>query len=122
MSYADYAWYRDSYKGTRLNKEEFDRFSELASLYADNALFGRLSAGEAVTDQVKNAVCAVAEIWKEEDAEANAVQTAVKSETVDGDSVTYASSGETEAAWNRKKAALFGLYLPPGDPLRGRWT
>lgn len=122
MAYADYAYYTGVFNGKALDGQEFAKFSELASFYVDRALFGRLGGGETVIDPVKKAVCAISEIWKEEEEQSGMVRTAVKSESVDGDSVSYADPDKLAAFWSKKKAELFNLYLPPSDPLRGRWV
>ncbi len=122
MAYVDYAYYTGVFNGEALGRQEFAKFSELASFYVDRALFDRLAGGEAITDPVKRAVCAIAEAWKEEETQLQTIQMTVKSESVDGDSVAYTDPAELAAFWSKRKAALFNLYLPPGDPLRGRWV
>ena len=46
MSYADYAYYTDSYGGKAVSQEDFLRLAAKASAYLDNLTFGR-AAGNA---------------------------------------------------------------------------
>lgn len=121
MAYADYIYYLNVYHGTQLTKDEFDQYAVPASAYVDRLLFNRLSTGADITDAVKNAVCAVTELEKAEAVQFGESSIAIKSETVDGDSVTYASAQEIAYAWEAKKKSLVELYIPACDPLRGRW-
>ena len=41
MSYADYAYYTDSYGGKAIKQEDFPRLAAKASAYLDNITFGR---------------------------------------------------------------------------------
>lgn len=41
MSYADYAYYTDSYGGKAVSQEDFLRLAAKASAYLDNLTFGR---------------------------------------------------------------------------------
>lgn len=59
MIYADYAYYRDSYKGA-MPEADFDRLSRPASAYLDQVTFGRaVDVPENLQSKIKNACCAL---------------------------------------------------------------
>ena len=58
MAYADYEYYVNSYKGNAVSEADFDRYAERATSYLDWLPANRITG---VTDNVKNAACAVAE-------------------------------------------------------------
>lgn len=109
--YADFIYYRDTYKGTAVADESvYAAVGRQASLFIDQITFNRLHAGRPVTDAVQMAACAVVDAIKEhEAAKQQAVSAAaLKSETVGGWSGSYQDpataqaaieSAMTEAAW-----------------------
>lgn len=61
MAYADYGFYTDFYKGT-LTEDEFHQMESRADAYLDYLTGNRLKQNpEAITKEVKMAVCAVLE-------------------------------------------------------------
>lgn len=91
MIYADYQYYTDFFKGKLIPAEDFDHAAMLATQYIDTVTFGRI--GLNVTDVVKNACCAAAEIYYKCDMSEAALEAAGKSAEKTGDySVTYAKS------------------------------
>lgn len=98
---ADYAYYKDTYKG-RLSREEFDRFSRRAAVCLEQLTFGRdLSAAG---DRTKDALCALADELDRTDRGG-----AVQSETNDGVSVTYANGAPKSEGRRLYEAAAFYL-------------
>lgn len=99
MIYADYAYYTNSYNGTVIPKDAFAALARRASLFIDRITYNRLN-GWIVTDAVKNATCAVAEVLQRyESAESQAVAAAtLKSESVGGWSGTYQESDAINAS------------------------
>ncbi|MBW7573912.1 head-tail connector protein [Caproiciproducens faecalis] len=89
--YADYAYYSDIYGGISISQDAFAALARRASLFIDQITYNRLNTGWAVTDAVKNATCAVAEVLEQyKTSEAQEVTVAVfKSESVGGWSGTY---------------------------------
>lgn len=64
MSYADYSYYTDSYKGIAIyDAEDFARLIIRASSYLDQITGGRAKTA-ADSDALKMAACAIAEIWQ----------------------------------------------------------
>lgn len=112
MFYADYPFYAESYQGTAIPNAEWDAFCVRASAHIDCHTFGRLKCGASVTDDVRMAVCAVAEALKKQQAE----PMGIKSENVDGYSVTYADNAA--ARHNAEITAAVDLWIPRCDPLR----
>ena len=98
--YADFAFYRDVYKGTAVNEDAFAALERQASLFIDRITFNRLHQGRSVTDTVKTAACAVVDALKEHEAARQETATAagIKSENTDGYSVTYQSSEDIRTA------------------------
>ena len=109
--YADFAFYRDAYKGTAVNEDAFAALERQASLFIDRITFDRLHQGWAITDAVKMADCAVAETLKaHETARQEAVTAAgIKSENVDGYGITYQSSEDIRTAI---ESAMFEAARP----------
>ena len=57
--YADFNFYTDEYRGTRIKDEDtFEYYSKQASAYIDKITFGRIVTP---CEGVKNAVCSVAD-------------------------------------------------------------
>lgn len=116
--YVDYDFYANLYRGICPHEYEFDRLVYEASLYIDAVTFDRLHNGWPLTNAVRYACCAIADAIYQYDIHLKALPIAVKSENVDGYSVTYA-----DMAVLRKEAAIakqeaLDRYLPPTDPLR----
>jgi hypothetical protein len=98
--YADFAFYRDTYKGAAVDEDAFVALERQASLFIDRITLNRLNTGWRVTDAVKMAVCAVVDVLKEhEDARQEALTAAgVKSENTDGYSISYQNADDIRAA------------------------
>ena len=109
--YADFAFYRDAYKGTAVNEDAFAALERQASLFIDRITFNRLHQGRSVTDTVKTAACAVVDALKEHEAARQETATAagIKSENTDGYSVTYQSSEDIRTAI---ESAMFEAARP----------
>ncbi|WP_099205875.1 hypothetical protein [Scatolibacter rhodanostii] len=98
--YADFEFYQSSYGSSLISQEEFMALERQASLHVDLLTFNRLKNGWNVTDDVKTAVCAVAEVVKKYEAVHAQAITAVgiKSENNDGYSVSYQDSADIKSA------------------------
>ncbi|MBQ7975402.1 MAG: hypothetical protein IJ300_06920 [Clostridia bacterium] len=79
---ADFDYYVSEYGGTMLDSGSFNQLSLRASALVNAYTFGR--AAESSLDDVKAAVCAVAEVIHRHEQNSN-----IKSENNDGYSVTY---------------------------------
>lgn len=58
--YADYTYYTETYKGNAIPLSDYDRLALRASSYLDKLTMGRIKEP---TEDIKMAVCAVAEAW-----------------------------------------------------------
>ena len=95
--YADFDFYTDEYKGTRIKDEDtFEFYVKKASAYTDKITFGRINEAD---ESIKNAVCNVADHLALYDN-----RQGVSSEENDGYSITYAKE-DTSSLF--KAAALF---------------
>lgn len=86
--YADYAFYKDTYKG-KLSEEKFNTLVIQASQYIRYATMERSDSYEG--DELKYAVCEVTEIYGQ--FESNTNGRIVQGESNDGYSITYAAEG-----------------------------
>lgn len=117
--YADYAYYAGVYGGTAVPEDAWPRVSAQADAYIDRLTFGRLHHGWPVTDAVKMACCAVADVVQALPAASiQAVAGGVKSFNNDGYSETYGTAAEIAAGRDAALADAAGIYLPASDPLR----
>ena len=107
MKYISYAYYKDDYLGTFISSpEEFSNVSLRAEAYIDKITYGNISV---VNEDVKNAVCAVCDVISRFDK-----QIGIKSESVDGYSVTLDNSQSSKALFDAAS-----LFLPPYLLYRG---
>lgn len=116
MPYANYSFYQGAYFGSLISADDWPALSAQGSAEIDRLTFGRLQHGAAVTDAVKMAVCAVAEVLythRLEESPGN-----IKAETVSGDSVTYESAQSTRRRHEVEKVDAVDRYLLRSDPLR----
>lgn len=116
--YADYAFYRQVFGGQAIAEADWPRRARPAERYIDRATFGRLAAGAPVTDAVRLAVCAAAEVFVAHEAASAAVPAGLTSANTDGYSESYADAGTLAAARDAALAAAVDLYLARSDPLR----
>ena len=117
--YADYDYYQNSYKGTLIADTDWPRREREASAFIDRITYGRLRHGWAVTTDVQNAVCTVAEKLQMLESQAQAGSAVgLASENTDGYAVTYKSTAETQQARNAALLDAAGLWLPADEPLR----
>lgn len=103
MSYADYRYYKDEFRGSLIPDESFERNALQASQYIDNVTFGRI--GSDVTSAVKNACCALAEVYYSGSVSPRAAS-GVTSEKVGNYSVSYAAAENSGTQQKRLKSAV----------------
>ena len=95
MAYADYDFYTESYFGSVVPENDFDRLAGRASDFVDTLTFDRLLGGlptnERAKKRIRKAVCSLAELmYQIELAEKNATNA-----TASGASTTIGSGGST---------------------------
>lgn len=103
MMYADYVYYTEKFHGSLVPEKSFERNALQASQYIDNVTFGRI--GSNVTDAVKNACCALAEIYYSGTVSPRAAS-GVTSEKVGNYSVSYAAAENVGTQQKRLKSAV----------------
>ena len=103
MIYADYDYYLNEYSGNAVAEADFTRLSRQASAYLDSLTYGKIRGPWVDDSRVKDACCAVAEVMYKQEQGGE-----VASESNDGTSVTYVTSGKT--AQNRMYDAAV-MYL-----------
>lgn len=107
--YADYSFYQNVFKGKLINSEDaFDRTAIEASLFLNESTLGRINE-PVVIDEVKMAVCAVAEIIHKEYVQNNEDQ--IASESVGPHSVSYVKKIKTAEEYTKEKQKVVRLYL-----------
>ena len=119
--YADYDYYQGTYLGVLISAADWPHYERDASLYIDRLTYGRLITDPLkVTDRVKSAVCAVAEVLKrQDDAESKSSEReGVKSFSNDGYSESYGSITTIRKSYDKLKVDAANLWLPTSDPLR----
>ena len=127
MPYADYAFYRDAFGGTRLTEEEFQPAALRAAAYLDAATAG--AAARASGDRlnaVKMANCDLAEVFADEaklSAGVTSSESRLSSETVGSWSRVYQSESVTAAELDwvaRRKTEALLLWLGGTGLLRAK--
>ncbi len=127
MAYADYAFYASGYllgKSPAVPEPEFVFWEKQAEREIDRLTFGRLRRGASVTDEVRECVCAVAELlYKAHSVSEQAYQEGaagvLTSYSNDGQSGTYdvSQSIYTESGKKAEMNRLVQLYLGGTDLL-----
>lgn len=126
MQYVEYDFYANIYQGVAIAAEDFPRLSARAYEYVCGVTRGLCAkVPEQDQDAVKMAVCAVAEIVRDEErltAQSFSGEKPISSETVGSYSVSYSSpamsGAEVEYINARKRDALF-IYLANVPALAG---
>lgn len=99
--YADFEYYKNNFFGRVIENEPlFNGLCAKAAAYIDKITYNRICE---VTADVKNAVCAVCEVFAQDYGRGG-----IKSESCDGYSVTY----EDDKVFYGKLRAAAMLYLP----------
>lgn len=114
MAYVTYDYYSTTYGGSAVSSSEFTLFELKARTRIDALTFGRLKKLETIDDTVKNAVCAVIDLFKND-----ITHPAVSSESAGKVSYTYVkpkslnekiSNALKEYLWDT--GYLYRGYLP----------
>jgi len=115
-AYVDYTYYATTYDGSAISSAEFTAYATRASAYIDYVTMDRAATlmrlvspspeETALISKVKNAVCAVADQFKNYDAIGGG---SISSESVGSHSVSYATADRKVYAANVSNAAE--IYL-----------
>ncbi len=113
--YVDYEYYKESFYGSKIPENAFPRYEMRAEAFLHRITFGRVERLPEIPDEVKNAICAMAECSFREDKKTPGV----KSENIDGYSVSFGNS--TEVSRNTELYGIAKTYLSTtGLLFRGR--
>lgn len=121
MVYADYTYYQVCYGGSSLELPQFIAAARRASAYIDMITWGRLKRGWPVTEDVRMACCALADViggYQAMGSLPGSGSAGVASFNNDGYSETYASAEAVAVQFEADQQAAINLYLSPGHPLR----
>lgn len=124
VSYIDLEYYQNFFSDISVPYDSFERIAREASLFVREITFNRIDE-ENITEEVKDAVCAVCEvIYKEEKELENTNGREIKSENTDGYSVTYVTEQQDgvsrqDMLWNKKYQAVRPYLLHTGLLNRG---
>lgn len=113
MAYADYEYYIAEYHGNAVPEADFPRAAERASEYIDYITQGQAAAA-AARPPVKRCCCALAEcygVMEKAKAAATADERELKSQTLDGWTKTYQTTGEAAKEYQSRLYATAVQYL-----------
>lgn len=113
VAYVDFVYYETVYLGTLLNELQFNKRAKSASRYLDYFTFNRSKTVDPVTDDIKDCICEMAEcIHSFESINTSTLSgnSGVKSESIDGYSVTYLTEGKDgEVSYQTLKRKLYQI-------------
>lgn len=116
--YADYVFYVEAYGGENILPLDWPRISRHADAYLDRLTYNRMKNGAVVTDAVRMAACAVAEVMRRHEETQTANPAGIKAESVGGQSVTYEDAATLSERYEAELLEAVDLWLPRSDPLR----
>lgn len=104
----DYGYYRDAFGGAAVSEEDFLRLARKAGAYIQYLTGGRTEG--CPMDAVRDAVCAVCDVYAAEEARMKAQGDAreIASENNDGYSVSYVTEGQ--AGWTHEETLREKAY------------
>ena len=97
---------------------DWPRISRHADAYLDRLTYNRLRNGAVVTDTVRMAACAVAEVMHRHEETQTANPVGIKAESVGGQSVTYEDAAASSERYEAELLEAADLWIPRSDPLR----
>lgn len=116
--YADYVFYVEAYGGENIPPLDWPRISRHADAYLDRLTYNRMKNGAVVTDAVRMAACAVAEVMRRHEETQTANPAGIKAESVGGQSVTYEDAAASSERYEAELLEAADLWIPRSDPLR----
>ena len=116
--YANYVFYVEAYGGEGIPPLDWPRISRHADAYLDRLTYNRLRNGAVVTDTVRMAACAVAEVMHRHEETQTANPVGIKAESVGGQSVTYEDAAASSERYEAELLEAADLWIPRSDPLR----
>lgn len=98
--YVDYEYYAKAFLGTAIPESSFPALEKKTEAFLHRITFGRVKRLPEIPDEVKDAICAMAEYSYQE----NKKTPGVRSENIDGYSVSYNDSTDSS-----RSADLYGV-------------
>ncbi len=122
MMYADFEYYSSAYGGTTVPEKSWKHFAVRAGAYIDSLVFGRIKSDTDISESVRMATCACADVLFLWDGTQSfeSRNAGIKGETSDGYHVDYADPDATFNMLSAKIYAAADMYLPISHPLRYR--
>lgn len=115
--YVDYNYYVETFLGSTIPERSFLASERKAEAFLHRITFGRVKRLPEIPNEVKDAICAMAEY----NFRADKKTPGVKSENIDGYSVSYGESTDTETSRNTELYGVAKNYLSDTGLLhRGR--
>ena len=115
---AEYGFFVEAYGGEGIPPLDWPRISRHADAYLDRLTYNRLRNGAVVTDTVRMAACAVAEVMHRHEETQTANPVGIKAESVGGQSVTYEDAAASSERYEAELLEAADLWIPRSDPLR----
>ena len=103
--YVDYEYYAKAFLGTAIPEPSFPALEKKAEAFLHRITFGRVKRLPEIPNEVKDAICAIAEYNFQEGKK----KPGIKSENIDGYSVSFGDS--TEASRNTELYGVAKNYL-----------
>lgn len=110
MESPDFIYYSTVYLGNKIAEADFPRLALRAKAVINALTFNRAETDTTYTDEIKMAICAVAEVLYAEEI-FTAEDRVIKTEKVGDHSVTYADSTLTEQSLEQKTTIAAKAYL-----------
>lgn len=98
--YVDYNYYAQAFLGTVIPEKSFPKAEKRAEAFINRITFGRIKRLSEIPLEVKDAICAVAEYRYQ----ADKMAPGVRSENIEGYSVSYGDTTESD-----RNAELYGV-------------
>lgn len=117
--YVDFTYYKEEYGGTHIKTEkDFKRAEKFSEAFVNQVTFGRIPKLPALTDFIRDAICCVADTVAIQNEKK---ESAVKSESNDGYSVSY-SDATSNAAMQNEMHRIVRSYLANTGLLYRGWV
>ncbi len=121
-NYADFAYYKDTYKGTVLDAASFDTYARKATQTIRQYTFNRVKDND-IPDDVKMCCCELAEYLSKKEVADQDTEAGIKgliSETTGGHSASYETAEAREQAHNNIiKGIIYNWLVFTGLLYRG---
>lgn len=118
--FADYDYYTSVYGGEVIPLAQYARSEAKAAAFIGELTFSRVVKLPFVPEEVKQASCAGAEVFYKYDKILAELSPCIKSETVDGYSVSFAGTNEIRQQCRAEAEDTISVYLPRSHSLRYR--